>query len=93
MNYVALSSHVTSVIDSGCLGMSKGARMGTVGGAGDRRMNNIVLFISYFRSSDYQEFPLSSEAMPINSARKQELNKETFSSLPLYLPLLKPQYQ
>lgn len=36
MNYVALSSHVTSVIDSGCLEMSKGAGMGTVGGAGDR---------------------------------------------------------
>lgn len=84
MNYVALSSHVTSVIDSGCLGMSKGSGMGTVGGAGDR---DEKLFISYFRSSDYQEFPLSSEAMPINSAGKQEFNKETFSSLPLYLPL------
>lgn len=36
MNYVALSSHVTSVINSDCLGMSKGAGMGTVGGAGDR---------------------------------------------------------
>lgn len=54
MNYVALSSHVTSAIDSGRLGMSKGSGMGTVGRAGDRGMNNycsIHIIFSVFRLS------------------------------------------